>query len=468
MRLFPTSVGVIHFIGIGGIGMSGIAEILNNLGYSISGSDIKQSTITKRLERLGIEVKYEHDASNVHGASVVVISSSIDQSNPELVEARRLKIPVIKRAEMLGELMKLKKAVAVAGTHGKTTTTSLVAHLLDNADMFPTVVNGGIINSYGSNARLGSGDWIVVEADESDGSFNKLFPTIAVVTNIDADHTENFKDFDDLRDRFLQFVEKIPFYGVGVLCTDHPEVEKIINCITDKRILTYGFNKNADVSCENLKLENGYATFDVNFSAKCIEKYEIQNPENWKNFKLQMVGKHNVQNALSVIAVAIELKIDLESVKKTFLTFQGVNRRFTHIGTINGANIIDDYGHHPVEIEAVLNAAKTICQGKIFAIIQPHRYTRLKTHLHDFAKATMLADHVYIMPVYSAGEKFDGVDHTSLTTEAKNLGHKSVCQLDNFFDIRQILSQKLTNNDIAIFLGAGDISSLARTLMEDI
>lgn len=468
MRLFPTSVGVIHFVGIGGIGMSGIAEVLNNLGYSVQGSDIKESTITRRLERLGIKVIYEHSRDNVRGCSVVVRSSSINSGNPELTEARRLNIPIIKRAEMLGELMKLKKSVAVAGTHGKTTTTSLIAHLLDSADMSPTVINGGVINAYGSNARLGSGDWIVVEADESDGSFDKLFPTIAVVTNIDNDHVDNFTDFDALRNKFAEFVEKIPFYGVGVLCTDNLEVVHVAQTITDKRIITYGFNEHADVRGTNISLHNGYATFDVVFSKQCIEKYEISDPKAWNNFQLKMIGKHNIQNALAVLAVAIEMKIDIEAVRECLLSFAGVKRRFTKIGEINGAAVIDDYGHHPTEIEAVLKAARTVCNGNVFVIMQPHRYSRLKNLLDDFASVTMLGDTVYVMPVYSAGEQFNGVTHYMLVEKAKKLGHADINTLDKFDDIKQVLLERVTNRDIVIFLGAGDISGLAGNLVESL
>lgn len=467
MRLFPTSIGTLHFVGIGGIGMSGIAEILNNLGYNISGSDIKQSTLTKRLERLGIHISYEHKPENVVGASVVVVSSSIRSDNPELQKARELKIPVIKRAEMLGELMRLKKSVAVAGTHGKTTTTSLVANLFDCADLSPTVVNGGIINSYGSNARLGTGEWIVVEADESDGSFNKLPPTIAVVTNIDEDHMENFNGIDDLRSRFLKFVESIPFYGVGVLCSDHYQVKKLENDIIDKRIISYGFNKDADVIGGNVRIENGETVFDVNFSKRLVERYQITNSDSWKNFRLRMVGVHNVLNALSVIAIAIELKIDIDVVRKSFLSFLGVNRRFTKIGEINGASVIDDYGHHPVEIDAVLKAARSICNGRLVVVMQPHRYSRLKMLLSEFADSLMPADRLYITEVYSAGEEPNGVDHNDLIEKITAQGHNDINTAIDFEKLKRELYDFVTSQDMIIFLGAGSISSIAHDLMKD-
>lgn len=467
MRLFPTSIGVIHFVGIGGIGMSGIAEILNNLGYSVQGSDIKQSTLTKRLERLGIRVFYGHCSENVHNSSVVVHSSCIKDDNEELQEARKLGIPVIKRAEMLGELMKLKRSIAVAGTHGKTTTTSLIAHLLDTANMSPTVINGGIINAYGSNARLGSGDWIVVEADESDGSFNKLTPTIAVVTNIDMDHTDNFSNFDDLRNGFAEFIEKIPFYGAAVLCADHPVTRGLMQQITDKRVISYGMSDCAEIRCKNLCLSDGFATFDVEFSDSIIRRHGICNVSEWRNFKLQMVGEHNVQNSLAVVAIAVELKLDADAVRRCFASFSGVNRRFTKIGSINGAAIIDDYGHHPVEIRAVFEAARTVSSGKIFAVVQPHRYTRLNSFLNEFAAALLLADSVYVMPVYSAGEpEIDGVNHRRLVSVAQKIGHQSIFALDDFSSVKQILEKYVTEKDIVLFLGAGDISSIARSLFE--
>lgn len=466
MGLFPSSVGVIHFVGIGGIGMSGIAEILNNLGYTVQGSDIRESSITNRLERLGISVFYGHKVENVNNASVVVVSSSIKPDNCELCEARRLHIPVIKRAEMLGELMRLKKAVAVAGTHGKTTTTSLIANLFDCANLSPTVVNGGIINAYGSNARFGTGDWVIAEADESDGSFCKLFPTIAVVTNIDQDHIENFENFDDLRNRFVQFVEKIPFYGVGILCADNAEVRKAIKAITDKRIITYGFDESADVRGVNVSLHSNYAVFDVEFSQDFIDRYDTKKATNWKKLNVSMVGIHNVQNALAVVSVAVEMRIPLEVVRAALSSFAGVNRRFTKIGLFNGASVIDDYAHHPTEIMSVLKAARTVVEGKVFVVMQPHRYTRLSALMAEFADVLQNADYVCVLPVYSAGETPNGVSHCDLIRRLNIIGFDNVVAVENKEEIYNILKGKVSNGDIVLFLGAGDITYTAREFIK--
>lgn len=461
MKLFPVGIGDIHFIGIGGIGMSGIAEILNNLGYSVRGSDVRRSAITSRLEKLGVNVFYGHATENVIDASVVVVSSSIKKDNCELVEARNQKIPVIKRAEMLGELMRLKKSIAVSGTHGKTTTTSLVAHLLDCAEISPTVINGGVINSYGSNARLGCGEWVVAEADESDGSFNKLPPTIAIVTNIDADHMENFSDLEHLKTCFLHFVEKIPFYGVGILCIDNDNVRDIASKIVDKRILTYGFNKSASIRAENVDLKADRVVFDVVFSEYCLEKYKIKNPSEWKGFSLSMVGIHNVQNALSAIAIALELEISASTTKTAFSSFSGIKRRFTKIGELRGAQIIDDYAHHPTEIAATLNAARTVSKGNLYVVVQPHRYSRLKKLFDEFVTSLSNADYLYVLPVYSAGEEFSGIDHKDLVDKIANNGHKNIQHISCLDELIHHF-KTVTNNDIILFLGAGDISQMAR------
>ncbi len=460
MKNFPVSVGIIHFVGIGGIGMSGIADILINLGYKVRGSDLKENTMTARLVRKGANVIIGHNANNVHGASVIVVSSAISKDNPEILEARKLKIPVIKRAEMLAELMKMKSSIAVAGTHGKTTTTSLIAAILDQANIDPTVINGGVINAYNSNARLGSGDWVVVEADESDGSFAKLMSTIAVVTNIDFDHTENFKDFSELQNLFVQFVENIPFYGTAILCVDHPEVEKIANNTTDRTIITYGLSQTADVSCENINLSPNGSEFDIVFSEKIIEKYKIKNKA-WKNFSLSMFGKHNVQNALAAVSVALDLNISEENMRIALGSFMGIKRRFTKVADINGIIIIDDYAHHPIEIEAVLKAAKSSCTGKIFSVMQAHRHTRLANFLNDFAKSLELSDYVFITTIYSAGEKNNNVDHFSLLEKIRE--NKAV-QAEFVQDI-QMLKEKISGmisaGDFIIFLGAGDITQWA-------
>lgn len=460
MKKFPVSVGIIHFVGIGGIGMSGIADILVNLGYKVSGSDLKENAMTARLARKGVNVIIGHNTNNVHGASVTVVSSAISKDNPEILEARKLKIPVIKRAEMLAELMKMKSSIAVAGTHGKTTTTSLIAAILDQANIDPTVINGGVINAYNSNARLGSGDWVVVEADESDGSFTKLMSTIAVVTNINFDHTDNFKDFSELRNLFMQFVENIPFYGTAILCIDHPEVEKIANNTTDRAIITYGLSQTADVSCENINISQNGSGFDIIFSEKIMEKYGIKH-KSWKNFSLSMFGKHNVQNALAAVSVALELNISEENMRIALGSFMGVKRRFTKVADVNGITIIDDYAHHPVEIEAVLKAAKSWCTGKIFAVMQAHRHTRLANFLNDFAKSLELSDYVFITPIYSAGEKNNDVDHFSLLKKIHENGAVQADFVQDIQTLKEKISGTMSSGDFIIFLGAGDITQWA-------
>ena len=460
MKRIFTNTGVVHFVGIGGIGMSGIADILLNLGYNVTGSDLKENAMIARLTRKGVKVTIGHEAKNVHGASVVVVSSAISKDNPEILEARKLHIPVVRRAEMLAELMKMKDSVAIAGTHGKTTTTSLIAAVLDQSGMDPTVVNGGVINAYNSNARLGSGDWIVVEADESDGSFTKLMSTIAVVTNIDFDHIDNFKDFSELRNLFAQFVESIPFYGVAVLCIDHPEVAKIAASIIDRRIITYGLSENADVSCKDVSLSPSGSKFSVVFSDKLAKRYAI-NRRGWENITLPMFGKHNVQNALAAISVAIELGIPEENVRLALGSFMGVKRRFTRVAEINGTAVIDDYAHHPVEIAAVLNAARTSCKGRIYAVMQPHRHTRLKNFLGDFAKVMELSDYAFIAPIYSAGEANNDVDHFTLLKKVQENG---VVKAEFVQDVQTLvgkISDMLRPGDFVIFLGAGDITQWA-------
>jgi UDP-N-acetylmuramate--alanine ligase len=449
-----------HFVGIGGIGMSGIADVLVNLGYKISGSDLKENTMTAKLARKGINVTIGHRAENVHGASVVVVSSAVSNDNPEILEARNLGIPVIKRAEMLAELMKMKQSIAIAGTHGKTTTTSMAAAILDQAGLDPTIINGGLINAYDSNARLGSGDWIVVEADESDGSFVKLISTIAVVTNIDFDHINNFASFAELSELFARFIENIPFYGAVILCVDHPEVQKIAKKILDRRVITYGFSEDADVSCKNMSLSKHGAEFDVVFSEDIVQKHGLSN-DRWKNFTLNMFGAHNVQNALAVISIGLELGISEENIRVALGSFMGVKRRFTTVAEVNGIKIIDDYAHHPVEIDVVLRAAKSVCDGKIFAVIQPHRHTRLRNFLADFAKVLEQSDRVFVTPIYSAGENNNGVDHFSLLDLLQKNG---AVQADFVQDLPALID-KIKNEarpgDFVIFMGAGDVTQWA-------
>lgn len=464
MRYFSGNSGVIHFVGIGGIGMSGIADILVNLGYRVTGSDLKENAMTARLARKGVKIMIGHEAENVQDAQVVVISSAISKDNPEVLAARKLKIPLIKRAEMLAELMKMKMSVAVAGTHGKTTTTSMVAAILEQARLDPTVINGGIINAYNNNARLGAGDWIVVEADESDGSFTKLNSTIAVVTNMDFDHIDNFQDFDEMRASFAQFIENVPFYGSAVLCIDHPEVAKIAESTLDRRIITYGFKSSADVSCEDVSLSRDGIEFSVVFSSEISQKYNV--PQKWERISLNMFGEHNVQNALAAISVALQLHISEENIRVALGSFMGVKRRFTKIAEVNGVTIIDDYAHHPVEIAAVLKAARTVCTGRLFAVMQPHRYTRLHNFLYDFAKVLELSDQVYITPIYSAGEQNNGTDHFSLL---KVLTENKVVPADFSQDVHTLytkLFDKVQNGDYIVFLGAGDITRWASELPE--
>ena len=453
---FPVEFGPIHFIGIGGIGMSGIAEILINQGYSVQGSDLKETEITSRLERMGASIKIGHDKNNLKNAAVVVISSAINKENPELNYARSAGLPVVRRAEMLAELMRMKSNVAIAGTHGKTTTTTLVATLLDEGDFDPTVINGGIIHAYGSNARAGDGEWMVVEADESDGTFTRLPATIAVVTNIDPEHLEHWGNFDSLRKGFLDFISNIPFYGIAICCSDHPEVQKLIGKISDRRIKTFGLNAQSDVRAINLNYKNGRAYFDIRFQQ---EKFTIN------DCVLPMPGDHNVSNALGAVAVAHHLGIENAKIREALAKFKGVNRRFTKVGEVNGVTIIDDYGHHPVEISAVLRAARQISSGRVIAVHQPHRYTRLNALFKDFCSCFNDADIVAIGDVYSAGEKkIRGASRDDLVTGLVSHGHRHAVAVSNLQDLSQLIAKNAKSGDIVICLGAGTISSWANSL----
>ena len=372
MKQMPLDIGPIHFIGIGGIGMSGIADVLVSLGYNVQGSDLSENTNVQRLKKKGVQVFKGHQQSNIDGVSLVVISSAVGDENVELASARSRKIPVVRRAEMLAELTRLKWSIAVAGSHGKTTTTSLVGHIMDVAQLDPTVINGGIINSYGTNTRLGKSDWMVVEADESDGTFTRLPATAAIVTNLDPEHLDHYGSFDNIKKAFQRFVENVPFYGFGVLCIDHPEVQKIIAKIKDKRVITYGFSAQADIRATNLSFDIEGAKFDVSIASWLTGDGEKQ----FKDLKLPMHGEHNVLNALAAVSVAVEMNIAQAHIRKGLSSFSGVKRRFTKVGSVNGYTIIDDYAHHPVEIEAVLKAARKIAdqqKGLIIAIKQPHR-----------------------------------------------------------------------------------------------
>ncbi|MCA0043085.1 UDP-N-acetylmuramate--L-alanine ligase [Celeribacter litoreus] len=452
----PTEMGAIHFVGIGGIGMSGIAEVLLNHGYQVQGSDLKASKITDRLKELGAVIYEGQRAENLENAEVVVISSAIKPGNPELDAARLAGLPVVRRAEMLAELMRLKSNVAVAGTHGKTTTTTLVAELLVAGGIDPTVINGGIIHAYGSNARMGQGDWMVVEADESDGTFNRLPATIAIVTNIDPEHMEHWGTIENLRQGFYDFVSGIPFYGLAVCCTDHPEVQSLVGKITDRRVVTYGFNAQADVRAVNLTYKKGVAHFDIVLAADDIVI---------EGCTLPMPGDHNVSNALAAVAVSRHLGMKAAEIKEALAAFGGVNRRFTRVGEVNGVTIIDDYGHHPVEIAAVLKAARQASEGRVIAVHQPHRYSRLHTLFDDFCTCFNEADVVGIAEVYAAGEEpIEGASRDDLVAGLIRHGHRHARAVTSEDDLERLVREQTGPGDIVVCLGAGTISTWAHNL----
>ena len=459
MKAVPTSIGTVHFIGIGGIGMSGIAEVMHNLGYKVQGSDIAEGYVVEGLRARGIPVMIGHAAANLGDASVVVTSTAVKRGNPEVEAALERRIPIVRRAEMLAELMRLKSTVAVAGTHGKTTTTSMIAAMLDAGGLDPTVINGGIINSYGSNARLGASDWMVVEADESDGSFLRLDGTIAIVTNIDPEHLDHYGSFDAVKAAFVEFIENVPFYGLAILCLDHPEVQAIIPRIRDRRIMTYGFSAQADVRAENVVSIPGGNRFDVVIRSRDGTSRTIAAIE------LPMPGRHNVQNALSAIAVGLEMGMSDAEVQSGFAKFGGVKRRFTKVGETDGISVIDDYAHHPVEIRAVLSAAREGAQGRVFAVCQPHRYTRLGGLLDEFAQAFNDADLVYVAPVYAAGEApIEGVSAAALVAGLKARGHHSAWEIADATALASEIAEKARPGDQIICLGAGDITNWAAGL----
>ncbi|MEA3035559.1 MAG: UDP-N-acetylmuramate--alanine ligase [Sphingomonadales bacterium] len=463
MRGVGTDIGTIHFIGIGGIGMSGIAEVMHILGYRVQGSDVAEGSVVESLRKAGMRVAIGHHPDNLGDAAVVVVSTAIRKDNPELLCAYERRIPVVRRAEMLAELMRLKSTVAVAGTHGKTTTTSMIAALLDAGGIDPTVINGGIINAYGSNARLGSSDWMVVEADESDGSFLRLDGTIAVVTNIDPEHLDHYGSFDNVKDAFVEFVENVPFYGAALLCVDHPEVQTIIPRLRDRRVVTYGFAALADVRGENVRPVPGGNVFDVSIRDRSGAVRVIAGIE------LPMPGRHNVQNALAAIGVAVELGIPDPVIARGFEKFGGVKRRFTKVGDIQGATIIDDYAHHPTEIRAVLSAAREGAEGRVIAVVQPHRYTRLRDLMAEFQGAFNDADIVYVAPVYAAGEEpIEGVDAEALVEGLKQRGHRAVKAVDDLDDLCRNLRDIAARGDMVICLGAGDITKWAAGLADGI
>ncbi len=460
MKAMPLTIGTIHFVGIGGIGMSGIAEILHNLGYAVQGSDVADSANVKRLRALGIHVHVGHEAANLGDAQVVVVSSAIQRENPEIAAARARLIPVVRRAEMLAELMRLKWSVAVAGTHGKTTTTSLVAAILEQAELDPTVINGGILNAYGSNARLGSGEWMVVEADESDGTFTKLPATIAIVTNIDPEHLDFYGEFDAVRAAFTSFVQNIPFYGFAAVCLDHPEVQAMIPRVSDRKLITYGISPQADVRAVNVSAKPGAVSFDTIITSRVSAK-----PRTITGLSLPMLGLHNVQNALAAISVAQEMGISDDVIVAALAGFKGVARRFTRTGEVDGITVIDDYGHHPVEIAAVLKGARSAATGRIIAVVQPHRYSRLESLFEDFCTCFNDADTVIVAPVYAAGEKpLPGIDRDHLVEGLRTHGHRDVIALDDPAALAGIVHGLAKSGDLVVCLGAGSISAWAQAL----
>ena len=467
LRPVPFNLGPVHFVGIGGIGMSGIAEIMLKIGYSVQGSDAKSGANTERLEKLGAKIFIGHDAAHVgEDVSAVVYSTAVKADNPEMAAARERRIPLVRRAEMLAELMRLQFSIAVGGTHGKTTTTSMVAALLDAAGLDPTVVNGGIINAYGTNAKVGDGDWIVVEADESDGSFLRLKSTVAIVTNIDPEHLDHWGDFDGVRKAFVDFVENIPFYGFAAVCLDHPEVQRLAASIDNRRMVTYGLNPQAMVRADNCRMGPDGCRFDV----------VIQNGETTRmdDLHLPMAGWHNVSNALAAIAVARELDVDEDAIRRGLAGFGGVKRRFTTTGVVGGVRIVDDYGHHPVEIAAVLKAARQVAQspdgegegaGRVIAVVQPHRYTRLRDLMDDFSTCFSDADSVIVADVYPAGEApIEGVDKHALVEGVRRFGHRHVQALEGSAVLAEVIAAEAKSGDLVVLLGAGDITAWAYAL----
>ena len=460
----PPNIGPVHFIGIGGIGMSGIAEVLVDLGYTVQGSDQSEGANVQRLREMGVTVHIGHAAENLGKAEVVIVSTAIKRANPELAAARERLLPIVRRAEMLAELMRFRSAIAIGGTHGKTTTTSMVATLLDAGGLDPTVVNGGIINAYGTNARMGAGDWMVVEADESDGTFLKLPADIAVVTNIDPEHLDHYGTFDKVRDAFRAFVENVPFYGFAVMCLDHPEVQTLVGEIEDRRVITYGENLQADVRFENVRFEAGNSLFDVTIRDRITGETHVID-----QLMLPMPGRHNVSNATAAIAVAHWLKIPADAIRRGLAAFGGVKRRFTLTGVVGDVVIYDDYGHHPVEIRAVLAAARSSTKGRVVAVVQPHRYSRLQSLFADFAACFNDADTVVIAPVYAAGEEpIEFVTSEMLVERLKLGGHRDARLIDGPEELAPLIHRLAQPGDMVICLGAGSITQWAYALPREL
>ncbi|WP_265571462.1 UDP-N-acetylmuramate--L-alanine ligase [Sphingomicrobium nitratireducens] len=465
MKALGRDLGTIHFVGIGGIGMSGIAEVMHQLGYTVQGSDMKDGPVVQKLRDAGITVHVGHAPENLGDAEVVVCSTAVKRTNPEVQAAAERRLPLVKRSEMLAELMRMQQTVAVAGTHGKTTTTSMIAALLDAGGIDPTVINGGIINRYGSNARLGKSDWMVVEADESDGSFLRLDGTIAVVTNIDPEHLDHYGGFDEVKAAFCQFVENVPFYGLAVMCIDHPEVQNVIGLVQDRRIRTYGFSAQADLRADHVRPELGGTRFDV------VHTDRDGNVSTMADIFVPMPGRHNVQNALAAIGAAMELGVTEEQIREGFNSFDGVKRRFSKVGEVGGAVVIDDYAHHPVEIRAALQAARDAVEegGRVIAVAQPHRYTRLRDLMDEFQTAFNEADIVMVTPVYAAGEDpIEGVDAEALAQGLRDRGHRMVRTVADEADLANALRDIAATGDIILMMGAGDITGWAARLADGI
>ncbi|HEV7345819.1 MAG TPA: UDP-N-acetylmuramate--L-alanine ligase [Devosia sp.] len=460
----PRNIGPVHFIGIGGIGMSGIAEILHNQGYTVQGSDASANPNVQRLRDMGIKVEIGQSGDNLGAAEVVVVSSAIKKDNPELVAARARALPIVRRAEMLAEIMRFKTAIAIGGTHGKTTTTTLVATLLDAGNLDPTVINGGIINAYGTNARLGAGEWMVVEADESDGTFIKLPADVAIVTNIDPEHLDHYGSFEGVKKAFHQFVENVPFYGFAVMCLDHPEVQALIGQIKDRRVITYGQNPQSDVRLVDLETVDGVSRFSVEIRDRIrLTQLRIDGLE------LPMPGVHNALNATAAIAVADQLHVPAEAIRKGLKGFTGVKRRFTRTGVVGGITVIDDYGHHPVEISAVLKAARSSTRRDVIAVVQPHRYSRLHDLFDDFSACFNDADTVIVAPVYAAGEQpIPGVTHEELVARIRARGHRDARVIDRPEALAPLIASRAEDGDYVVCLGAGNITQWAATLPAEI
>jgi len=464
MRALPRSIGPLHFVGIGGIGMSGIAEVLHNLGYRVQGSDLTDSANVRRLIDLGIPVAVGHEAENLGTAEVVVISSAVKSDNPEVIAARVRRIPVVRRAEMLGELMRLKWSLAIAGTHGKTTTTSMIGALLETAQLDPTVINGGIINAYGTNTRLGAGDWMVVEADESDGTFTRLPATIAVITNIDPEHLDYYESFDALRQAFEDFVGNIPFYGFAALCIDHPVVQQMIPKLSDRRVLTYGFSPQADIRAVDVRLGRDGARYDIVISDALADRGRTV-----PDLFLPMFGRHNVQNSLAAAAIAEAMALGDDALRAALNNFKGVKRRFTRTGEWKGVTVIDDYGHHPVEIAAVLKAARAIVAGRLIAVVQPHRYTRVSHLFEGFCTCFNDADVVVVADIYAAGEApIEGVSRDALVAGLIEHGHRYVRPLSDPSELAPMIREMARPGDMVVCLGAGSITGWANSLPADL